>query len=101
MLSRILAGHLEPDYGQVLLEGRRVASARPGRPAPLQYAPQSPELAVDRRWTVRKILAKGTAPDPAVLAALGIRGICASRVPDQLSGGELARVLFARLFHPG
>ncbi|MGZ9811158.1 ATP-binding cassette domain-containing protein [Pseudoroseicyclus sp. H15] len=99
-LGRILAGQLVPDHGEVLLEGAKVAPAMPGHPARVQYAPQSPELAVDPRWPVRKILANGMAPDPEVLGALGIRDAWADRLPAQLSGGELARVSLARLFHP-
>ena len=100
-LCRILAGQLVPDRGEVLLDGEKLKSARPGLPAPVQYAPQSPELAVDPRWTVRRILANGTSPDPEVLEALGIRDDWSDRRAMQLSGGQLARVSLARLFHPG
>jgi len=100
-LCRILAGQLVPDQGEVLLDGVTHGAARPGCAAPVQYAPQSPELAVDPRWTVGRILANGTAPDPEVLTALGIREAWSTRRPAQLSGGELARVSLARLFHPG
>ncbi|QQA41567.1 ATP-binding cassette domain-containing protein [Pelagovum pacificum] len=99
-LGKVLAARLAPDHGDVLLEGVEVAPATPGHPAPLQYAPQSPELAIDPRWPVRKVLANGMPPDPEVLAALGIRNVWADRLPMQLSGGELARVSLARLFHP-
>ncbi len=100
-LCRILAGQLVPDHGEVLLDGQRLHPAKAGRPAPIQYAPQSPELAVDPNWSVRKILANGAPPDPEVLTALGIRDDWRDRKPAQLSGGELARVSLARLFHAG
>ena len=100
-LCRILAGQLRPDHGEVLLDGGKLLAASRGQPAPVQYAHQSPELAVDPRWTVGRILANGTAPDPEVLTALGIRKEWTDRRPMQLSGGELARVSLARLFHPG
>lgn len=99
-LCRILAGRSVPGHGEVLLDGARLETARPGLPAPVQYAPQSPELAVDPRWPVRKVLENGMVPDPEVLAALGIRDAWLNRRPTQLSGGELARVSLARLFHP-
>ncbi|ETX11948.1 hypothetical protein OCH239_18965 [Roseivivax halodurans JCM 10272] len=99
-LGRVLAGQLLPDHGEVLLEGTKVGPAATGHPARAQYAPQSSELAVDPRWPVRKVLANGMAPDPEVLAALGILDVWADRLPMQLSGGELARVSLARLFHP-
>ena len=98
-LCRILAGRSVPDHGEVLLDGARLETARPGLPAPVQYAPQSPELAVDPRWTMRKVLENGMAPDPEALVALGIRDAWVNRRPTQLSGGELARVSLARLFH--
>ncbi|SHI43005.1 ABC transporter ATP-binding protein [Wenxinia saemankumensis] len=100
-LGRILAGRLAPDRGEIRLDGAIPAPARPGVPAPVQHAPQSAELAVDPRWPVRRILANGLPPDPEVLDALGVRTEWADRRPDQLSGGELARVSLARLFHPG
>ena len=100
-LCRILAGRLVPDHGEVRLDGETLKPASPGHPAPVQYAPQSPELAVDPRWPVRRILTNGVVPDPDVLAALGIADRWAERLPSQLSGGELARVSLARLFHPG
>ncbi|WP_298497904.1 ATP-binding cassette domain-containing protein [uncultured Maritimibacter sp.] len=100
-LCRILAGQFTPDHGEVLLDGAKFKLARPGLPGPVQYAPQSPELAVDPRWTVGRILANATAPDPEVLTTLGIREAWTNRRPPQLSGGELARVSLSRLFHPG
>ena len=98
-LCRILAGRSVPGHGEVLLDGARLETARPGLPAPVQYAPQSPELAVDPRWPVRKVLENGMVPDPEVLAALGIRDAWLNRRPTQLSGGELARGV-ARLSRP-
>ncbi|WP_417742427.1 ATP-binding cassette domain-containing protein [Salipiger sp.] len=100
-LCRILAGQLVPFGGAVRLDGERIKTPSRGHPAPVQYAPQSPELAVDPRWPVRKILANGGAPDPECLAAFGISEQWAERRPSQLSGGQLARVSLARLFHPG
>ncbi|WP_339947486.1 ATP-binding cassette domain-containing protein [uncultured Albimonas sp.] len=100
-LGRILAGRLEADAGQVTLDGLPRSPARPGRPAPVQYAPQSAELAVDPRWSVARILANAGPPDAEAVAALGVREAWASRRPSELSGGELARVSLARLFHPG
>ena len=100
-LGRILAGRLRAQAGAVRLEGGPRPEAAPGRPAPVQYAPQSAELAVDPRWRVAKILANAGPPDAEALAALGIRQAWLDRLPSEISGGELARVSLARLFHPG
>lgn len=91
-LARILAGALMPDRGTV----RWNDAPLPPAPGPVQHVPQSPELAVDPRWTVGQILANGAEPDPDTLAALGIRAAWSGRRPAELSGGELARVSLAR-----
>jgi len=91
-LGRILAGQIRPDAGHVIWDG-------PGARA-VQHVPQSPELAVDPRWTVTRVLENGAPSDPAVLAALGIRSAWLARRPGELSGGELARVSLARFFLP-
>ena len=98
-LARIMAGHIRADRGQVRLDDRLLLPLGSG-PSPVQYAPQSAELACDPRWRVRDVLCNGGVPDGAVLEALGIRTIWADRRPQSLSGGELARVSLARLLGP-
>lgn len=96
-LARVLSGALAPDAGRVLWQGSALPRHPPG---PVQHVPQSPELAVDPRWTVGRILANAAPPDPEVLTALAIRPAWAERHPAELSGGELARVSLARFFLP-
>lgn len=96
-LARVLSGALVPDAGRVLWQGAALPRRQPG---PVQHVPQAPELAVDPRWTVGRILANAAPPDPEVLAALAIRRGWADRHPAELSGGELARVSLARFFLP-
>ena len=96
-LARVLSGALVPDAGRVLWQGAALPRRQPG---PVQHVPQAPELAVDPRWTVGRILANAAPPDPEVLAALAIRPGWADRHPAELSGGELARVSLARFFLP-
>lgn len=95
-LARILSGQIAPDHGKVTWEDAPL----PCPPGPVQHVPQSPELAVDPRWTVGRILANGGPPEPAVLAALGIRPGWSGRRAAELSGGELARVSLSRFLLP-
>lgn len=96
-LARILSGALVPDAGRVTWDGATL----PPPPGPVQHVPQSPELATDPRWTVGRILANAGEPDPQVLEALGIRPAWSARRPQELSGGELARVSLSRFILPG
>lgn len=91
-LARILSGQIVPDQGRVTWNGTPL----PPAPGPVQLVPQSPELAVDQRWTVGRILANGGPPDPGMLDALGIRASWSERRAGELSGGELARVSLSR-----
>ena len=99
-LGRILAGLIPPSAGRVTLDEAPLPGPAAGRPLSVQYAPQSPELAIDPRWKVRRVLANGRAPEPWVCQALGIRSAWDDRYPAELSGGELARVSLARLILP-
>lgn len=91
-LARILSGGLVPQVGRVGWEGE------PG--GVVRHVPQAPEMAVDPRWTIAKVLRNGGEVDPEVIAALGIRAEWAARRPGELSGGELARVSLARFLGP-
>lgn len=95
-LARILSGQVAPDQGRVTWNGTPL----PPAPGPVQHVPQSPELAVDPRWTVGQILANGGQPDPSLLDALGVRASWSDRRPAELSGGELARVSLSRFLGP-
>ncbi|WP_114011556.1 ATP-binding cassette domain-containing protein [Cohaesibacter intestini] len=97
-LGRILAGQIQPQAGRVLWNGEALAEV--DGPSPVQLAPQSPEMAVDPRWSVADILKNGGALDDAIIEGLGIRPEWQGRLARELSGGELARVSLARLLLP-
>jgi len=96
-LARVLAGSLQPEDGEVRVDGM----ALPRRGAlPVQLALQAAELAVDPRWTVRQILENGGPVRPELMSALGIRPAWLACRPAEISGGELQRVALVRLLVP-
>ncbi|MGY1744163.1 ABC transporter ATP-binding protein [Blastococcus sp. SYSU D00695] len=94
-LGRVLAGLLRADRGRVTVAG---PARRRGEPHPVQLVLQHPDLAMDPRWTVRRVLAS-TGAGPAAIAALDPRLVAPAwldRRPHEISGGELQRVNLAR-----
>ena len=119
-LCRILAGYLQPDAGEVLVDGAPLP--RRG-PSPVQLIGQHPERALDPRLRMRDSLAEGARAGKRVAAAangeaqpsqthrlafsqadlqealqeaLGIRSEWLARFPHELSGGEMQRFCIAR-----
>ncbi|MEC4766776.1 ATP-binding cassette domain-containing protein [Halomonas sp. CUBES01] len=97
-LGQLLAGYLTPQAGTVTVDG-----APPPRRAlrPVQWLPQSPELAVNPRWRVKQILEEAWTPPDALRDAFGIESAWMNRFPQALSGGELQRVCVLRALVPG
>lgn len=92
-LAKLLAGYLQPQAGQVSINGHPLP--RRGY-APVQLIFQHPELAMNPRWRLRQILAESEPPSADLLAALSIEPGWLGRWPHELSGGELQRVAVAR-----
>ena len=92
-LGRLLAGYRQPEEGEILYNDRPIPSIGY---YPVQLVSQHPERAVNPRWRMRRVLAEGGTPEPALLSALGIRDDWLSRTPAELSGGELQRICIAR-----
>ncbi|GAA0738260.1 ABC transporter ATP-binding protein [Sphingomonas sp. ABOLD] len=109
-LVRTLAGLLDPDTGQVKLGGKLLARLEPReRARRIGYLPQEATVHWDLR--VADLVALGRLPHRAPFAGLSAEdlaaidtaiettaiGPLADRLVTQLSGGERARVLLARV----
>lgn len=92
-IGKLLAGYLQPTQGKVTCDGQPLPNKGY---CPVQLIFQNPELAVNPRWQINKILAEGQPPSADLLASLGIHQSWLSRYPHELSGGELQRIAVAR-----
>ena len=113
-LGRIALGLIEPDGGEVLLEGRPFASfsSRAFREARTAMQPifQDATASLNPRRTVRRLMAQALhrrAGDPdaqaaALLDSVGLRpGVeYLDRYPHELSGGQRQRLAIARALAP-
>lgn len=96
-LGKLLAGYLTPTLGGVTMNDRPL----PHRGyCPVQLIFQNPELAVNPRWQISKILHEGQIPTNDLLYALGIHSSWLNRYPHELSGGELQQIAVARVLNP-
>lgn len=96
---KILAGYEWPDEGEVLLDGKPLADIRGY--CPVQMVWQHPELSVNPRLTMGRILNEAGPVSPRVIEGLGIEKGWLSRYPGELSGGELQRFCIARALGEG
>ncbi|MEA5508010.1 ATP-binding cassette domain-containing protein [Halotia wernerae UHCC 0503] len=92
-IGKLLAGYLQPTQGKVTCNGQPLPSSCY---CPVQLIFQNPELAVNPRWRISKILAEGRTASVDLLASLDIQQNWLSRYPHELSGGELQRIAVAR-----
>ena len=96
-LAKILAGYLEPTEGEVRLNGAPLPQKGY---SPVQMVYQHPELAVNPRLRMEKILKEAWEPGKELLDRMGIEESWMNRWPYELSGGELQRFCIARVLGP-
>jgi peptide/nickel transport system ATP-binding protein len=114
-LARVILGLMPPTGGEVLVDGRSLASMdRRERARLIQPVFQDPFSSLNPRHRVRDIVrlplaAQGDIPATVqrdrvmqMLARVGISAEMAERLPGQLSGGQRQRVAIARalVLHP-
>mgnify|MGYP000979948516 CR=1 FL=1 len=102
-LSKVLANHLRPCAGEILIDGENTAQKeRKGTCCfwPVQLIYQHPEKAVNPKWKIEKIIKESYEPSAELLERFGIRDEWLHRFPIELSGGELQRCLIVRALHP-
>jgi len=112
-LGRTILGLQRENAGEILLDGKSVAglspeAARRARNA-IQYVHQDAGAALDPWWNIGRTLAEGLlihgVKDAAermervraMLSAVGLDPESARRYPHEFSGGQLRRVLLARI----
>ena len=96
-LAKILSGYMTPNEGEVLLDGQPLPQKGF---CPVQMIYQHPELSVNPRHKMAKILNEAWTPDALLLKEMGIENEWLSRWPSELSGGELQRFCIARALAP-
>jgi len=92
-LGRVLAGLHPPRAGRVTLDGAPLP--RRGS-CPVQYVAQHPQMAMNPRWRINRVLAEAGPPDPALAGLLQVAPDWLDRFPQELSGGQLQRVALLR-----
>lgn len=97
-LAMVLAGYIEPQKGEILLDDKPLTKKGIN---PVQLIYQHPEKAINPRWKLKKVLEESGKIDDSVLDSFGIEKAWLNRYPRELSGGELQRFCVARALMSG
>ena len=96
-LGRVLVQWQSATSGSITVDGK--ALAKKGY-CPVQLVPQHPEQTFNPYRTTGESLRDAWSPDAAWLARLAVNPGWLARRPDELSGGELARIALLRALDP-
>lgn len=96
---KLLAGYEKPDAGEVLLDGKNIASIKGYMP--IQMIWQHPEQSVNPRLRMKEVIAEGNQVEPRIVEGLGIEPDWMNRFPAEISGGEMQRFCIARALGQG
>ena len=96
-LGRVLAQWQSATSGRVTVDGKPLSQKGY---CPVQLVPQHPEQSFNPYRTTGESLRDAWSPDAAWLARLAVNPGWLTRRPDELSGGELARIALLRALDP-
>lgn len=96
-LGRVLANWQSCSSGQITLDGMPLPL---NGYCPVQLVPQHPELTFNPYRTTGQALHDAWQPDDMQLARFHVKREWLARKPNQLSGGELARIALLRALDP-
>ena len=95
-LAKVLAGYEKASSGSITIDSNAIPNKGY---CPVQLIFQHPELSVNPRWKMDRILNEAGEVSEAVLEKLGIHKQWLTRWPSELSGGELQRFCIARVLN--
>ncbi len=96
-LGYLLSGYYSPHRGTIWCNDELLPK---NGYCPVQMIFQHPELAVNPRWKIKKILQEGNENYKPLLHKFGIQPDWLERYPHELSGGELQRITLIRAMTP-
>lgn len=96
-LGKIMAGQIKPSKGEITVDDVPIIE---NAYCNVQLIYQHPELAVNPRWRMRKVLEEVGDINEGMMARLGVSERFLDRFPLELSGGELQRFCVLRALKP-
>ncbi len=99
-LAQILSGLIKASEGDVLFDGKPVRDMVNSVANPVQLIYQHPELAINPRWRMKKVLEEVGQDNKDLLEQAGIKEEWLKRYSYELSGGELQRFCVVRALMP-